>query len=662
MWSADRALGIDEQALARPVRSTQSDGVVLAGQPSQEEAPVARPPGADRSKPGRSSSQAATAAGRGRPGSPIQPGTGRPRPQPRPSDSAIVGVLQPAVGVGDAMAEEGLDRVDPSGRAGHGHPGPCMAGASASGERSRSRVDVQRISQLQLTTLVGMRVLVVDDEPAVRQALDRALRFEGYTDRDGRGRHRRARSPTPSGRPTPSCSTSPCPGWTASRCAAGSGAPATRRRSCCSPPGPRSPTGWPASTPAPTTTWSSRSPSRSCWPGCGRCCAAARRFGDDEVLRFADLSLDPATREVQRGDRRIELTRTEFLLLELLLRNARQVLPREVIFDRVWGYDFGANSNSLEVYIGYLRRKTEADGEPRLLHTVRGVGYVLQGTARRLSGAEAGLQALAPDGASAPGSRSWPPPRWPWPWPWPPPPATSPSGVSSTTRSTRRCEHEADLVRNSQRPERGSSPPSRARRTCSAAESAGPLLIQIVRVDDVSPVRNGVPLPVSAADGQVQNGDRSDAIRTARGPGEIGPVRVVLHPGPDEPSGPGCCQLALPLHDINRHARQAGLHPVSGRRLPGWASPWSSATWWPGSSLAPVERLTGAAEHVAATQDLEATIEVDRRRRAGPAGRAASTPCSPPSPPRGASRPSWSPTPATSCAPRSPACGPTSRC
>ena len=99
---------------------------------------------------------------------------------------------------------------------------------------------------------------------------------------------------------------------------------------------------------------------------------------DNEVLRFADLSLDPGTREVRRASRRIELTRTEFLLLELLLRNARQVLPREVIFDRVWGYDFGANSNSLEVYIGYLRRKTELDGESRLIHTVRGVGYVLR--------------------------------------------------------------------------------------------------------------------------------------------------------------------------------------------------------------------------------------------------------------------------------------------
>jgi two-component system response regulator MprA len=101
-------------------------------------------------------------------------------------------------------------------------------------------------------------------------------------------------------------------------------------------------------------------------------------LGDDEVLRFADLSLDPGTREVRRGARSMELTRTEFLLLELLLRNAKQVLPRELIFDRVWGYDFGANSNSLEVYIGYLRRKTEAGGEPRLIHTVRGVGYVLR--------------------------------------------------------------------------------------------------------------------------------------------------------------------------------------------------------------------------------------------------------------------------------------------
>jgi two-component system, OmpR family, response regulator MprA len=99
---------------------------------------------------------------------------------------------------------------------------------------------------------------------------------------------------------------------------------------------------------------------------------------NDQPLRFADLELDPVTREVKRGDRSIELTRTEFLLIELFLLNPRRVLSRDVIFDRVWGYDFGPTSNTLEVYVGYLRRKTEAGGEPRLVHTVRGVGYVLR--------------------------------------------------------------------------------------------------------------------------------------------------------------------------------------------------------------------------------------------------------------------------------------------
>ena len=99
---------------------------------------------------------------------------------------------------------------------------------------------------------------------------------------------------------------------------------------------------------------------------------------DGPVLAVADLRLNPTTREVRRGARLIELTRTEFLLLELFLTNARQVLNREVIFDRIWGYDFGPASNCLEVYIRYLRLKTEAGGEPRLIHTVRGVGYVLR--------------------------------------------------------------------------------------------------------------------------------------------------------------------------------------------------------------------------------------------------------------------------------------------
>jgi two-component system response regulator MprA len=100
--------------------------------------------------------------------------------------------------------------------------------------------------------------------------------------------------------------------------------------------------------------------------------------GAGETLRFADLELDPGTREVRRRGEPIELTRTEFSLLELFLRNPRQVLTRSIIFERVWGYDFGYASNSLDVYIGYLRRKTEAGGKPRLIHTVRGVGYALR--------------------------------------------------------------------------------------------------------------------------------------------------------------------------------------------------------------------------------------------------------------------------------------------
>src|SRR5437763_11219924 len=100
--------------------------------------------------------------------------------------------------------------------------------------------------------------------------------------------------------------------------------------------------------------------------------------GTGEVLTFADLDVDLGTREVKRAGRTIELTRTEFALLELFLRNPRQVLTRSIIFERVWGYDFGFASNSLDVYIGYLRRKTEAGGEPRLIQTVRGVGYALR--------------------------------------------------------------------------------------------------------------------------------------------------------------------------------------------------------------------------------------------------------------------------------------------
>jgi two-component system, OmpR family, response regulator MprA len=109
--------------------------------------------------------------------------------------------------------------------------------------------------------------------------------------------------------------------------------------------------------------------------------ALLRRLGADEapdILSFADLQLDTGTRDVTRGSESLILTRTEFALLELFLRNPKQVLTRSVIFDRVWGYDFGYGSNSLDVYISYLRKKTEAGGAPRLIHTVRGVGYALR--------------------------------------------------------------------------------------------------------------------------------------------------------------------------------------------------------------------------------------------------------------------------------------------
>ena len=106
--------------------------------------------------------------------------------------------------------------------------------------------------------------------------------------------------------------------------------------------------------------------------------AVPREDDLDETIGFSDLTMDIATREVKRGDRLIELTRTEFTLLEMFLRRPRRVLERSFILEEVWGYDFPTTANSLEVYVGYLRRKTEAEGESRLIHTVRGVGYVLK--------------------------------------------------------------------------------------------------------------------------------------------------------------------------------------------------------------------------------------------------------------------------------------------
>jgi two-component system, OmpR family, response regulator MprA len=104
----------------------------------------------------------------------------------------------------------------------------------------------------------------------------------------------------------------------------------------------------------------------------------AEETADEDLLTFAEVRMNPATREVWRGERALKLTRTEFGILEAFLRHPRQVLTRTALFEQVWGYDFGEGSNSLHVYLGYLRRKLEAEGEVRLLHTVRGVGFVLR--------------------------------------------------------------------------------------------------------------------------------------------------------------------------------------------------------------------------------------------------------------------------------------------
>jgi two-component system response regulator MprA len=222
-----------------------------------------------------------------------------------------------------------------------------------------------------------MRILVVDDEPAVREALERILRFEGFdVAMAGNGREAvRSQAIAPADAVLLDVLMPELDGLEVCR----------RMRDT----GDR--------TPVLMLTARDEVGDRVAGLEAGaddylpkpfaleellaRVRALLRRSGwsdQRDVLRFDDLELDPHAHEARRGDRLIELTRTEFLLLELFLHHPRQVLTRSQIFDNVWGYDFGPASNSLDVYVGYLRRKTEAAGEPRLLHTVRGVGYVLR--------------------------------------------------------------------------------------------------------------------------------------------------------------------------------------------------------------------------------------------------------------------------------------------
>ena len=226
-----------------------------------------------------------------------------------------------------------------------------------------------------------MRVLVVDDEPAVREVLERILRLEGYEvalAADGREAIQRQRK-APADAVVLDVLMPNVDGLEVCR----------RMRGC----GDR--------TPVLMLTARHEVGDRVAGLEAGaddylakpfsideltaRLKALMRRSGwssDDAVLRFEDLELDTLAHEVRRAGRLIDVTRTEFLLLELFMRHPRQVLTRGQIFDRVWGYDFGPASNSLEVYVGYLRRKTEAGGGRRLLHTVRGVGYVLRAPRR----------------------------------------------------------------------------------------------------------------------------------------------------------------------------------------------------------------------------------------------------------------------------------------
>ncbi len=223
---------------------------------------------------------------------------------------------------------------------------------------------------------MGARVLVVDDEPAVRESLDRALRLEGYRvslAADG-AEALRAIGDGELDAVILDVMMPAIDGLEVSRMVRASG----------------------LRTPILMLTARDQVSDRVAGLDAGaddylvkpfaleelfaRLRALLRRMApeDGDVLRYADLELDPVAHEARRSGRELELTRTEFLLLELFLRNPRRVLTRDVIFDRVWGYDFGPTSNSLEVYVGYLRRKTEAAGERRLIHTVRGIGYVLK--------------------------------------------------------------------------------------------------------------------------------------------------------------------------------------------------------------------------------------------------------------------------------------------
>ena len=222
----------------------------------------------------------------------------------------------------------------------------------------------------------GPLVLVVDDDEAIRTALERALRLEGFAVEVADG-GRRALELTEEHRPGVIVLDVVMPDLSGVRVVSRLRERESRRRSASCQRGMRSRTASRGSRPARTTTWSSPSNWKSWWRGCGRCCVAGPST-ESELLRIGDLIVDPAQRSANRGGRAIDLTRREFELLEELVRHRGVVLSRQQLLERVWGYDFEVDGNVVDVFVGYLRRKLEAAGEPRMIHTVRGVGFVVR--------------------------------------------------------------------------------------------------------------------------------------------------------------------------------------------------------------------------------------------------------------------------------------------
>jgi two-component system sensor histidine kinase MprB len=284
--------------------------------------------------------------------------------------------------------------------------------------------------------------------------------------------------------------------------------------------------------------------------------------GDDRVLRFEDLELDPGAHEARRAGRVLELTRTEFLLLELLMLHPRQVLTRAAIFDRVWGYDFGPASNSLEVYVGYLRRKTEAEGEPRLVHTVRQTAPA----GKSATGAGAGVKVSETAG--------------------------QPVGMASATRPAPGSGNQKVIE-------------TRAKLVLPKGKLGGATgYVQLYQTDGrvVHSEEHGSLLPVTAATRAVAAGKRVAFFSEVTVAGT--PVRMLT-----ERAAPGgVWQIALPLSDLSNtlsHLRLVlALVCLGGIALAAALGLLVSRV-----ALAPVRRLRGAAERVTRTQDLAHRID-----------------------------------------------------